>query len=44
MTNWAQEELKTLRLGDARLEARAVVLPEQMGQRPGASIPQACGD
>lgn len=44
MTNWAQEELKTLRLGDARLEARAVVLAEQMGQRPGASIPQACGD
>ena len=44
MTNWAQEELKTLRLGDARLEARAAVLAEQMGQRPGASIPQACGD
>ena len=44
MTKWAQEELKTLRLGDARLEARAVVLAEQMGQRPGASIPQACGD
>ena len=44
MTNWAQEELKTLRLGDARLDARAVVLAEQLAQRPGASIPQACGD
>ena len=36
--------MKTLRLGDARLDARAVVLAEQLAQRPGASIPQACGD
>lgn len=36
--------MKTLRLGDARLDARAVVLAEQLEQRPGASIPQACGD
>jgi len=44
MTTWAEQELKTLRLGDARLERRAVLLAEQLAQRPGASIPQACGD
>jgi len=44
MTNWAEEELKTLSLGDARLERRAALLAEQLWQRPGASIPQACGD
>ncbi|MFM2069332.1 MAG: hypothetical protein RLZZ584_4241 [Pseudomonadota bacterium] len=44
MMNWAEEELRTLSLGDARLDKRAVVLAEQLAQRPGASIPQACGD
>mgnify|MGYP003582170437 CR=1 FL=1 len=44
MKNWAEEELKTLSLGDARLERRAALLAEQLWQRPGASIPQACGD
>jgi hypothetical protein len=44
MTKWAEEELKTLSLGDARLERRAALLAEQLWQRPGASIPQACGD
>lgn len=44
MTKWAEEELKTLSLGDARLERRAVLLAEQLGERPGASIPQACAD
>ena len=41
---WAQEEFKTLDLGDARLDRRAVLLAEQLSQRPGVSIPQACGD
>jgi hypothetical protein len=44
MTTWAEQELKTLRLGDARLDRRAVLLAEQLAQHPGASIPQACGD
>jgi hypothetical protein len=44
MKNWAEEEFKTLSLGDARLDRRAVLLAEQLAQRPGASIPQACGD
>jgi hypothetical protein len=44
MMQWAQEELKTLDLGDARLDKRAVLLAEQLSQRPGVSIPQACGD
>lgn len=36
--------MKTLSLGDARLERRAALLAEQLWQRAGASIPQACGD
>ena len=44
MTSWAQEEFKTLKLADARLEARAVRLAEQLAQKPGVSLPQACGD
>lgn len=44
MTNWAEEELRTVSLGDARLDKRLVTLTEQLAQRPGASIPQACGD
>ena len=44
MTNWAEEEFETLSLGDARLERRAVILTEQLAQKPGLSIPQACGD
>ena len=44
MTKWAQEELRTLSLGDARLDKRAVLLAEQLAQSPGASIPKACGD
>jgi Transposase DNA-binding len=41
MTKWAEEELGTLSLGDARLDKRAVVVAEQLAQRPGASIPQS---
>lgn len=44
MTKWAQEELETVSLGDARLDKRVVILAEQLAQKPGASIPQACGD
>jgi Transposase Tn5 dimerisation domain/Transposase DNA-binding len=39
---WAQEEFETLDLGDPRLNRRAVLLAERLGQKPGASIPAAC--
>jgi hypothetical protein len=44
MKNWADEEFKTLSLGDAWLDRRAVLPAEQLAQRPGASIAQACRD
>lgn len=40
---WAEKEFGNLQLGDKRLSSRAVVLAEQLGQNPTASIPQACG-
>ena len=39
---WAQEEFETIDLGDPRLNRRAVLLAERLGQKPGASIPGAC--
>ncbi len=42
--NWAEKEFKTMALGDARLDRRAVLLAEQFAHKPGASIPQACGN
>ena len=36
------EEFKTIELGDERLNRRAVLLAERLGQRPSASIPNAC--
>ena len=40
---WAEEEFETLDLGDTRLNRRAVLLAERLSQKPGASIPGACG-
>lgn len=40
--SWAAEEFKTLDLGDARLNRRAVLLAERLAHKPGASIPNAC--
>ena len=40
--SWAAQEFETLDLGDARLNRRAVLLAERLGQKPGASIPNAC--
>lgn len=40
---WAQEELSGIELGDARLEKRAAVLLDELGKKPSASIPMACG-
>lgn len=36
------DEFKTIELGDARLNRRAVLLAERLGQKPSASIPNAC--
>ena len=40
--DWAEEEFGGLRLGDRRLEKRAVLLARDFGARPQAQIPQAC--
>ena len=42
MMGWAEEEFETIDLGDRRLNQRAVLLAERLGQKPGASIPGAC--
>ena len=39
---WGEEEFKTIELGDERLNRRAVLLAERLGQKPSASIPGAC--
>jgi len=39
---WGDEEFKTIELGDERLNRRAVLLAERLGQKPSASIPGAC--
>ena len=39
---WAENEFETINLGDPRLDRRAVLLAERLGQKPGASIPGAC--
>ena len=40
--SWAQNEFKTLELGDQRLNARAVLLAERLTSKPTESIPNAC--
>lgn len=40
--SWAQDEFKTLELGDRRLNARAVLLAERLTSKPTESIPNAC--
>ena len=40
---WAQEELLGIKLGDVRLEKRAALLLDELGKKPSASIPIACG-
>ena len=40
--SWAQDEFKTLELGDQRLNARAVLLAERLASKPTESIPNAC--
>jgi hypothetical protein len=43
MQSWADEELKTADLGDARLNKRLIKLVEDLASQPTASVPQACG-
>jgi hypothetical protein len=43
MAKWAEVELKSLDLGDGRLNKRAVKLVEALAARPESSVPQACG-
>jgi len=40
---WAQEEMASADLNDSRLNKRLVQLLSDMGDRPSASIPAACG-
>jgi Transposase DNA-binding/Transposase Tn5 dimerisation domain len=40
---WAQEEMASADLNDSRLNKRLVQLLSDLGDRPGASIPAACG-
>jgi hypothetical protein len=42
-TSWAQEEFGGAPLGDRRLVQRLVKIAQKLGDRPTASIPQACG-
>ncbi len=43
-TNWIDEEMKSLKLGDERLEKRARKIISDFSQSPTASIPEFCGD
>jgi hypothetical protein len=44
MASWAAEELRTVKLGDARLGKRLVGMVEALAARPSASVPQAMGE
>jgi hypothetical protein len=44
MQGWAADEFAEADLGDARRTQRLVDLAETLGQRPTASLPEACGD
>ena len=41
--SWVQDEMSTANFGDSRLNARLVRFMERLSQRPGDSIPAACG-
>ncbi|MBI5178699.1 MAG: IS4 family transposase [Nitrospinae bacterium] len=41
-SSWALEEMGALRLGDKRLNRRAVQVLKQLGEKPTPSIPTAC--
>jgi hypothetical protein len=39
---WAEEEFKTVDLGDKRLNKRLFLLAERLSESPSGSIPGAC--
>ena len=41
---WAQEEMATAQLNDKRLNQRLTQILSDLGDRPTASIPAACGE
>jgi hypothetical protein len=41
-TQWAEQELAGVNLGDERLNKRSIKLLERLGEKPTASIPNAC--
>jgi len=43
LVRWAAEEMKTLRLNDARLNKRLTRVLDALAHQPSASIPGACG-
>lgn len=43
MGDWADEEFQGLKLGDKRRKERAIKTARALADRPGRSIPQACG-
>ena len=43
LASWAIKEMKTADLGDKRLDARLREVLSQLGRKPTASIPAACG-
>ena len=43
LASWAEEELETIDLKDARLNRRSKKVLSDFGKRPTASIPLACG-
>ena len=40
---WVKEELKSVSLGDKRLDKRFMMLVNAIGRNPESSIPMACG-
>lgn len=40
---WSEQELRSVKLGDRRLNRRLAVLVESLAARPEASVPQAAG-
>ena len=42
--NWLVRELAGAEFGDIRLTGRMMRLVEKLSERPGASVPEACGD
>lgn len=43
ISDWAEDEMASVDLGDSRLHHRAAVLLSAVGKRPNLSIPAACG-